>query len=139
MPIPTLIPIADEGDERLTELGRYTDGLYLGCICADRRHWVASLHTFTADGVHRGSRIQSIPMGEPGPETAESYEAAARDLAEMLTRLDNREIGDIAIQPFSASGEGFTIALIVNEEHEFADLLPVGIRFSEPWDGGYST
>jgi hypothetical protein len=57
----------------------------------------------------------------------------------MLATLDGREAGDIAVRPFSASSEGFTFALIVNYEHEFVDLLPVGIRFSEPWGGGYST
>lgn len=139
MRIPELIPIAHEGDDHITALGRYADGLYLGCICADRDHWVASLHTFSGDGVHRGSQIRPVPKGERGPRTAESYEAAAGELSAMLATLDGRTAGDIAVRPFSASSEGFTIALIVNEECEFADLLPVGIRFSEPWDGGYST
>ncbi|MFD6697188.1 hypothetical protein [Micromonospora aurantiaca (nom. illeg.)] len=139
MPIPEVIPIAEEGDDHITALGRYADGLYVGFICADRDHWVASLHTFTADGVHRGSQICPVPMGERGPKTAESYEAAASKLVAMLATLDSRTAGDIAVRPFAASSEGFTIALIVNEEYEFADLLPVGIRFSEPWDGGYCT
>jgi hypothetical protein len=100
---------------------------------------VAGLLTFTADGVHRGSRMRGVPMGEPGPETAESYETAAGELAAMLATLNARTAGDIAVRSFSTVGEGFTVALVVNDEFGFADLLPLGIRFSAPWDGGYST
>ena len=139
MGVPALIPIADEGDEHIEALGRYAGGLYLGLVFADRGQWVASLLTFTADGVHRGSRMRGVAKGEPGPETGETYEAAAAELAAMLATLDGRTSGDIAIRPFLAADESFTVALIVNEELGFADLRPVGIRFSEPWDCGYST
>lgn len=139
MPVPDLIPIADEGDEHIPALGRYADGLYLGFVCADNGHWVASLHTFTGDGVHQSSHIRPVPMGEPGPASALSYEAASGELDAMLAALDKREPGDIAVRPFSASSDGFEITLIVDEDGESADLLPVGVRFCEPWDGGYST
>jgi hypothetical protein len=139
MPVPVLVPIADEGDEHIAAVGRYSDGLYLGLVFADRRQWVACLLTFTADGLHEGSRMHGVPMDEPGMGTSETYKTEAAELAAMLATLNGRTADDIAVRPFSTADEDFTVALVVNDEHGFADLLPVGIRFSAPWDGGYST
>ncbi|MEV6964424.1 hypothetical protein AB0M47_04850 [Hamadaea sp. NPDC051192] len=150
MPIPAAVPIAGEGSDHLAELGRHARGQHLAYVAhgypddhdGDYRRpgfWIATLHTFTFDGAHLSTTVIPVPAGELGHKRASSYDTARSELATLLEQLGGRENGPIAVQPFLGSRSGFSVGLIAYPEYDCADIKHLGIRFSDPWDGGYDT
>lgn len=150
MPVPDLIPIAREGSGHFTALGRHAGGQHLAYVAhaypddhdGDHRRpgfLIATLHTFAPDGAHAETVVRPVPAGEPGPSRGAGYRIADSELARLLEPLGDRVEDRITVRPFLVSRAGFTVGLAVNTEFEYADLTHLGVRFSEPWDGGYDT
>ncbi|MFC7247365.1 hypothetical protein ACFQO7_33255 [Catellatospora aurea] len=151
MPMPSLIPIGYQGGEHLSAVGHHAGGLFLAFVARAHQddqdprdptnpgYWLAILHTFDAAGVHLATSVRPVPRGRLGADAAAAYEAADAELAALIDTLPDRRKDVISVQPFSTTVAGFTVGLVADREARYAELVPAGIRFGEPWDGDYST
>ena len=133
MPVPSLIPIAYEADDRTDKIGRYDDGQFY----ANGWDHHAYVHLFDRDGAYRTSTIVRV-------EDRSALEQAVDDL---IAPLSGKVYCDIAVQLFQVEHDGVLFGLIDEsgdrdgdgEHSDWVELYPDGLGFDEPWDGSYST
>lgn len=159
------IPYEDFDGARFDCVGRYGDGnQFMGYVTGafpgrerypdptgnwqERKSWNAVIHRFDSDGNHIGSDAKRGGFDSDGRNVA--GDKAWQHLESMLTELglQNPELCDIYIKPFSVEIEDVVYELeYVHEideedgyEHECVMLWPNDIMFHPPWDSGeYST
>jgi len=153
MSLPPVIPIAHEPDYRTASIGRYAEGQFYAAIQGAHRdndrepdrerariRWYTYIHLFDHDGRHRGSQVELIGVA---PTLHGDFRERAEDtLSNMLTSLQDRKFGDIAIRPFWLEHDGVTFGLFDESSPErggWAELYPDRLGFHEPWDGLYDT
>jgi formate hydrogenlyase regulatory protein HycA len=156
MAIPQVIPIAREQGTRTAGVGRYADGQFLASVTyaypvgyrpddgwERHRRLYAVLHTFDADGHHRGTEAWcagTFAEQQLHPDGATSVQARAEaHLAKLLDTLAGRAYGDIAVRPFRLTIDNVLFGLTAEEEDGdmWAELQPDRLSFGDPWDGRY--
>lgn len=103
------------------------------------QHWHAVLHTFDEAGHHL--QTQTWFAGKTADGQRDAISRAREKLAELMAPLGPITLGDVFIRLFSVEVGGETFGLVDYsdpvEESEAVVLVPLGLWFTEPWDGRY--
>ncbi|MBW3596120.1 MAG: hypothetical protein KY475_02465 [Planctomycetes bacterium] len=112
----------------------------------EKKSWNAVVHRLDADGNHLGTDVRRGGLESDGRDVAGAK--AWRSLDQMLAELEleNAELCDICVKPFSIEIDDVVYALEYSHErdgdyeYECVMLWPNDIMFHPPWDSGdYST
>ena len=154
MAVPDKIKIIKD-DYRFEFVGKYNfENQFMAFITAslpnsmpqnwqEHKRWYAIIHKFNSDGIHIDT--EHFWGGTTADGEDNIFPNLENKLGEMVSQLNDLELGEISVKPFQIEIDGRLFGLIYNyyeeddEGHEWIELEPNGVVFYSPWEGDYDT